>query len=105
MDRLRIYNINNDYINYLSQFDLNIDFNVKEHSQHFRPYIGILLCMNDIYYFAPLKSPKQKYNKKMKSHIDIILIEDGKKGVINLNDMIPIMKENINLLNEVEFVI
>ena len=105
MERLKIYNIDNDYIQYLSKYDLNIDYNVKETAKHIRPYAGILLSINDVNYFAPLKSPKKKFSKEMKSHVDIILIENGKKGVINLNDMIPIMKNNINLLNEVEYIV
>ena len=103
MIRLNIYNINNEYIQYLSQFDLNIDFNAKNNSKHMRPYIGIVLEINDYYYFAPLKSPKTKFSSGMKKHIDIVLIEDGKKGVINLNDMIPIAKYNVNVLKKLEY--
>jgi len=105
MQRLKIYNIDDDYIRYLSQYDSNIDYNVKNNSKHKRPYIGIIMKIFDSYYFAPLKSPKKKFCETMKNHIDIILIENGKKGVINLNDMIPISKEHLGLLKEVDYII
>ena len=54
-----------------------------------RPFIGIILKINDINYFAPLSSPKEKH-KKMKNNIDFLKINNGRDGVINLNNMIPI---------------
>ncbi|MBR4314407.1 MAG: type III toxin-antitoxin system ToxN/AbiQ family toxin [Lachnospiraceae bacterium] len=101
---LKIYNIDNKYIDFLKQFESNIDYNVKENDKHKRPYIGIVLEMKQCLYFAPLKSPKRKFDITMKSHTDIVLIDDGEKGIINLNDMIPITKENFDkLLTEVEY--
>ncbi len=54
-----------------------------------RPFIGIILKINNINYFAPLSSPKEKH-KKMKNNIDFLKINNGRDGVINLNNMIPI---------------
>lgn len=87
---MRVYIVKEDYINYLKQFDINIRDNKNES----RPYIGILLEVNGMYYIAPLASPKEKH-KTMKSNIDFIKIENGELGVINLNNMIPVYKENI----------
>ena len=101
---LRIYNIENKYIDFLKQYESNIDYNVKEGNAHKRPYIGIVFEIGNYLYFAPLKSPKKKYNLNMKSHTDIILIDDGKMGIINLNDMIPVPKAmKDKLLTEVEY--
>ena len=40
-------------------------------------------------YFAPLSSPKTKH-LHMKEQVDFIKIAEGKYGVINFNNMIPI---------------
>lgn len=87
---MRIYVVKEDYINYLKKFDVNIRDNKNES----RPYIGILLEINGMYYIAPLASPKEKH-KTMKNNIDFIKLENGDLGVINLNNMIPVHKENI----------
>lgn len=101
---LKIYNIDSEYIDYLKQFEQNIDYNIKDENKHKRPYVGIVFEIDSYLYFAPLKSPKKKYNLNMKSHTDIILIDDGKMGIINLNDMIPVPKAmKDKLLTEVEY--
>ena len=60
-------------------------YDVKEK----RPFVGIILKINNINYFAPLSSPKEKH-KKMKNNIDFLKINNGRDGVINLNNMIQI---------------
>lgn len=87
---MRIYIVKEDYINYLKKFDDNIRDNKNES----RPYIGILLEVNGMNYIAPLASPKEKH-KSMKNNIDFFKLENGDLGVINLNNMIPVYKENI----------
>lgn len=54
--KLNFYIIDDNYIEYLSQFDKHIAYNKNEK----RPYIGVLLIVENHYYFAPLFSPKQK---------------------------------------------
>lgn len=44
-------------------------------------------------YYAPLSSPKAKHIN-LKNTLDIIKIADGKYGVVNFNNMIPVKKEN-----------
>lgn len=101
---LKIFNIDSEYIDYLKQFESNIDYNIKVENKHKRPYVGIVFEIENYLYFAPLKSPKKKYDLCMKSHTDIILIDDGKMGIINLNDMIPVPKaKKDKLLTEVEY--
>lgn len=63
-----------------------------------RPFIGIVLKINEINYFAPLSSPKKKH-ENMKNSIDFIKINNGRDGVINLNNMIPIPKEQYSEIN------
>lgn len=42
--------------------------------------------------FAPLLRPKIKH-KKLKNTLDLIKIKNGKYGVINFNNMIPVYEE------------
>ena len=65
---------------------------------HSRPYVGIVYTYNNNNYFAPLSSPKPKYQKMKKTAIDIWLIDEGKLGVINFNNMIPCPIEELTEL-------
>ena len=57
LGRLNFYIIDDNYINYLSQFDKHIAYNKKQK----RPYIGVVIVVEKHYYFAPLFSPKEKH--------------------------------------------
>lgn len=82
--RLNLYTVDSEYFDFLRKFEPRVPF-VKEH----RPFLGIVLKVNYKNYFAPLCSPKEKH-KAMHKQRDLIKIDDGKLGVINLNNMIPI---------------
>ena len=90
IEELKLYRIEEEYAKYIYNLDekVLIAYNVKNK----RPFIGIILKINEIDYFAPLSSPKKKH-EKMKNSIDFIKINNGRDGVINLNNMIPIPKE------------
>lgn len=81
----KLYIIEDSYINYLRQFDNLVPYN----KNHTRPYIGIVYTYNNTNYFAPLSSPKPKHLKMKTSQIDIYKIDNGKLGIININNMIP----------------
>ena len=66
MNAIRIVMVDNDYIEYLSQFDHRV-YQSKYLKE--RPYVGALITVNDIEYFAPLSSPKPKH-----LHMKIALI-------------------------------
>ena len=85
MKNLKIYYIDEGYINYLRQFDKNVAYNKNST----RPYIGIVYTYNNYNYFAPLSSPKPKYIDINPKAIDIFKIKDGELGVVNINNMIP----------------
>lgn len=55
--KLNFYIIDDNYIEYLSRFDKHIAYNKNQK----RPYIGVILVVENHYYFAPLFSPKQKH--------------------------------------------
>lgn len=52
-----------------------------------RKYIGIVLIVNGMNYFAPLSSFKAKH-EKMKNGLDFIKV--GNYAVININNMFPV---------------
>ena len=54
-----------------------------------RPYVGVVHTYNRNNYFIPLSSPKPKHQKMNKHAIDIWLLEKGKLGILNFNNMIP----------------
>ncbi len=83
----KIYEVNPQYIDFLVLHALHL-FQNKQPGQHNeRKYIGIVLIVNGMNYFAPLSSFKTKH-KKMKNGLDFIKI--GDYAVINLNNMFPV---------------
>lgn len=85
MKGLKIYYIDEKYVNYLRKFDKNVAYNKNES----RPYIGIVYTYNNYNYFAPLSSPKPKHKLINSKAIDIYKIKNGELGVVNINNMIP----------------
>ena len=93
---LSLYKIDEQYNKKL----FNLDNKVLDVSAYKakRPFIGILIEVNDIKYVAPLSSPKKKH-LTMKNNIDFYKIDSGKLGVINFNNMIPVKDEYIIKIN------
>lgn len=91
---MKIYNIKDEYIAFLKSFDAKVADN--KHAQ--RPYIGVVLQIHDIKYYAPLSSPKPKH-KKLKNTKDLRKINQGIYGVINFNNMIPVMDPVLTLID------
>lgn len=87
---INLYHISTDYLNYLRAFDERIPYN-KEGG---RPFVGIVLRINDTMYFAPMHSSKPKY-LTMRPHLDFFKLADGKLGIINLNNMIPVPPDQV----------
>lgn len=63
-----------------------------------RPFIGILFVVDDIEYFAPLSSPKDKHSKLMNT-VDLVKIKNGEYGVVNFNNMIPVTKNQYTVID------
>ncbi len=87
MDNIKIYEVDAKYINYLSQFAPHLFLNKQAGQQNERKYIGVVLSVNGMDYFAPLSSFKLKHSA-MCDGIDFIKIKNY--AVINLNNMFPI---------------
>lgn len=93
---LRIVRLDSNYCDYLRQFDSKVPYNFDE--KELRPFVGVLFEVNDYKYFAPLSSPKPKH-LKMKNNLDFLRLDNGKLGAINFNNMLPVMEENIIIID------
>lgn len=71
---------------------------VEDNKKESRPYVGVVLEIGDIMYFAPFTSPKEKH-KKMKNGKDFRKISGGTYGAINFNNMIPVKEEALILID------
>lgn len=98
LGKLNFYIVNNNYINYLSKFDKHVANNKDEK----RPYIGVVLIVEDHYYFAPMFSPKQKH-KTYKDNLSFFKIINEKNknnlGMIKFSNMIPVPQKDVYLLD------
>lgn len=87
MENIKLYEVNADYIDYLSAYAPHLFQNKKPGQNNERKYIGIVFQINGLDYFAPLSSFKQKHHR-MKETVDFIKVKDY--AVINLNNMFPV---------------
>lgn len=95
MHDIAIYTVAVEYTDYLRRFDKRVPM---EHTGALqRPYIGVLLSVNGISYFAPMSSPKLKHRKLR--GIDVYRIDDGRLGIVNLNNMLPVPEACIRLVD------
>lgn len=63
MEKLNFYTISGEYVKYMNQFDNRILKAYDEKAR--RPFIGIVLKVDEILYFAPFTSPKEtSYDEK-----------------------------------------
>lgn len=97
MIKLKWYVVDKEYVKYLRKFDSRVE-NI-DYKGNLKPYIGIIIKINNFNYYVPISSPKKKHYK-MKDSMDLIRIRRDNKilGVLNLNNMIPISNQYIKLL-------
>ena len=84
---IELYEVNPKYIDYLVAFAPHLFHNKKAGQHNERKYIGVILVVDEMKYFAPLSSYKPKH-EKMKNGLDFIKI--GNYAVININNMFPV---------------
>lgn len=89
MQKILIYEVKREYIDYLRETDSKVPKEKDHAGAKTRKYIGVILQINNCDYFAPLTSPKKKF-RNMKNDKDFLKIQGGKYGAINLNNMIPV---------------
>lgn len=96
MKEFKFYYIDEDYLNYLKQFDDKINFFKDKYGQ----YIGVAVEYNNFYYFMPVIIPKPLIKKDSD---DLFLIDNGNLGVVVIRDMIPVPFKGITeLLSKLE---
>lgn len=81
------FHIKDDYIDYLRKTDSTVQLNKSQK----RPYVGVVFEIRGSYFYAPLTSPKDKH-RHGNNRLDLRLIDGGKCGAINLNNMVPVPK-------------
>lgn len=91
---MQFYNIKDDYIAYLKQYDKKVADNKNAQ----RPYVGVVLEINSIKYYTPFSSPKPKH-RTMKNAKDFRKINQGIYGAINFNNMLPVTDDALLLID------
>ena len=91
---MKFYHITDDYISYLRGFDSH----VSENKHESRPYVGVVIEIDSMKYYAPLTSPKPKH-LTMKNGKDFRKINGGQYGAINFNNMIPVPDSALLLID------
>lgn len=87
MSHIKFYHIKEDYVNYLLPCAPHLFYNRREGGRQERKYIGIVLRIGCMDYFAPLSSFKAKH-AGMRDSLDLIKVKSY--AVINLNNMFPV---------------
>lgn len=85
MENLKLYRIEEKYINYLKSRDNRVQNNKDQK----RPYVGILLIVSNYKYFVPMESPKPNH-KNIKPGNHIMKLDNGNLGLLGFNNMIPV---------------
>lgn len=87
MENIKLYEVDEDYIDYLSAYAPHLFLNSTASQKNTRKYLGIILRVNGFDYLAPLSSFKPKH-ANMKEGLDFLKVQDY--AVINLNNMFPV---------------
>ena len=87
-DKLYFITLTSNYLKYLGIYENKVSLKAN------RPFIGIVFKVNNKEYFAPLSSPKEKH-KRMKTNIDFFKIDKGNLGIVNFNNMIPVINNDL----------
>ena len=84
---MKLYYVDEDYINELRNVDERVLLNKST-----RPYLGVVLSINDLNYFVPLSSLKKK---KLNNQLSIKLFEvnniQNRLGYLLFLNMIPVL--------------
>ena len=93
--KIIIVKVDSKYCDFLRKYENKVPYNAGE--KELRPLVGILFNIGNCEYFAPLSSPKPKHSR-LTNTLDLIKMDNGKLGVINFNNMIPVNKSNYNII-------
>lgn len=99
--KLSLYTVDVNYGAELAKADNRVMSISPLQQKENRPFVGIIIILDNKEYCIPLTSPKPKH-EKMKNNKDFIKLSDkeGKPlGALNLNNMIPVEKSLIKIIN------
>lgn len=96
MNLLKLYRVDIDYVKYLYKYDNRVQYNPKKEDEYTkkRPYLGVVLKVNEFNYFVPLEHPRPAH-KNMKNNIYLFKIHNSKYGILGFNNMIPISQTEL----------
>lgn len=94
IEELKLWNIETNYIEYLRTIDDKVLKNKPQH--HIRPYLGIILKIDDHNYFVPLSSAKETKSVNNTVSIKIKNKKDEVKAYLMFNNMIPVLDSVIS---------
>lgn len=107
MELLNLYSIDIKYIRDLTKADQHVMSVSPQIGKETRPFVGIVIVMNNKQYCIPITSPKPKFENK--SQVDFVKIFDEHSknskgapkviGILNINNMIPVSENVINKIN------
>lgn len=99
--RLHLYTLDVKYVRDLANVDDRVmSVSPQQHKEN-RPFVGIIIIMEQYNYCIPMTSPKPKHNK-MKNDLDFSKILDSNNhliGALNFNNMIPVSNDVIQKLD------
>ena len=99
--RLNLYTLDMKYVRDLAKADDKVmSVSPQEHKEN-RPFVGIIVILDNKKYCIPLTSPKPKH-EKMKNDIDFSKMYDKHNqliGALNFNNMIPVFENVIMQIN------
>mgnify|MGYP000154043234 FL=1 len=109
--RLSFYSIDLKYVRSLAQKDNNVMSTSPQIHKSNRPFVGVIVLLNDRLYCIPLTSPKAKFAQK-KNSIDFLKIchptsKDSKGaykviGGLNINNMLPV---DMSLIHKIDIAV
>ena len=89
---MQFYEIEPDYIDYLCEHEPRLMHNKQSGQVNSRKYLGVLIQIDGMDYYAPLSSFKPKH-EKMGNMPDMFKV--GTYAVININQMFPAPKSQV----------
>lgn len=105
MKELDLYTIDNKYIHYLQENErkdrgfTKVSNNLTDEYSNQKPYVGIVLEIDDYKYFVPLTHPKEHYDSRIKffnRFSQPIKLKSGRDyGRIMFCYMLPLKDENV----------
>lgn len=94
--KFKLYTINKEYVDYLRKYDKRVSIH---HGDNTRPFVGIIYNYQDIDYFIPLSSKKQKFINMKDNAPTIVKLDKGYLGCALLNNMIPVPSSEYHVIN------